>query len=180
MKKIRWQKNSAQKQKRTVNKVEKTKRELYINFSATDKFNEINYELKSIIREAVYQTLEHEDFEYPAEVSLTLCSPEYIHALNKKYRNVDKPTDVLSFPLYENGDFDPYECSMGAALGDIVISIARAKEQAKELGHSFLREVAFLTVHSTLHLLGYDHERSKEDDELQCRLQKEIVEKLNV
>jgi probable rRNA maturation factor len=82
----------------------------------------------------------------------------------------------LSFPLYDNGEFDELECSMGAALGDIVISVPRAKEQADELGNSFLREVAFLTVHSTLHLLGYDHERSAEDDELQCRIQKNIIE----
>ena len=98
--------------------------------------------------------------------------------LNKEYRGVDRPTDVLSFPLYEDGNFDPVECSMGAALGDIVISIPRAKEQATELGNSFIREVAFLTIHSTLHLLGYDHERSSKDDEIQCKKQREIIEKM--
>ena len=156
------------------------KRELYVNFSATEKFEEINYELKIAVRSAVYATLEREGFKYPAEVSVTFCSAEYIHELNNKYRNVDRPTDVLSFPMYENGEFDDAECQLGAPLGDIVISIPRAKEQAEELGNSFVREVAFLTVHSTLHLLGYDHERSKEDDELQCRLQKEIIETLNL
>ena len=154
--------------------------ELYVNFSATDKFSEIDYELKLAIRRAVLATLAREGFEYPAEVSVTLCSAEYIHQLNKKYRGVDRPTDVLSFPLYEDGEFDEAECQLGAPLGDIVISIPRAKEQAKELGNSFIREVAFLTVHSTLHLLGYDHERSTEEDELQCRLQKEIIETLNI
>lgn len=152
------------------------KRELYINFLASEPFDEINYELKKTIRDAILLTLEYEKFNYPAEVSVTLCSAEYIHCLNKKYRGVDRPTDVLSFPLYDNGEFDELECSMGAALGDIVISVPRAKEQADELGNSFLREVAFLTVHSTLHLLGYDHERSAEDDELQCRIQKNIIE----
>ena len=151
------------------------KRELYINFSATDKFEEVNYELKLAIRCAIYATLEREGFKYPAEVSVTLCSADYIHELNKKYRGVDRPTDVLSFPLYENGEFDDAECQLGAPLGDIVISIPRAKEQAVELGNSFVREVSFLAIHSTLHLLGYDHERSPEDDELQCRLQKEII-----
>ena len=151
-------------------------RELYINFLATEPFDEINYELKKTIRDAVLLTLEYEKFDYAAEVSVTLCSAEYIHSLNKKYRGVDRPTDVLSFPLYEDGAFDEVECSMGAALGDIVISVPRAKEQAAELGNSFLREVAFLTVHSTLHLLGYDHERSEEDDEMQCRIQKNIIE----
>ncbi|MBE6537009.1 MAG: rRNA maturation RNase YbeY [Ruminococcaceae bacterium] len=156
------------------------KRELYINFSATDKFEEISYELKAAVRSAVYATLERESFKYPAEVSVTFCSAEYIHELNKQYRGVDRPTDVLSFPLYENGEFDEAECQFGAPLGDIVISVPRAKEQALELGNSFLREVAFLTIHSTLHLLGYDHERSDEDDELQCRLQREIIETIDI
>lgn len=152
------------------------KRELYIHFSATESFEEINYVLKSVIRAAVTATLEYENFPYPAEVSVTLCSAEHIHNLNKQYRGVDRPTDVLSFPMYEDGCFDPDECMLGAPLGDIVISVPRAKEQAEELGNTFLREVAFLTVHSTLHLLGYDHERSDEDDETQCRIQKEIIE----
>ena len=153
-------------------------RDLYINFSATEKFPEINYELKSAVRSAILATLDRDGFEYSAEVSVTFCSAEHIHKLNFEFRGVDKPTDVLSFPLYDNGDFDPDECQMGAALGDIVISVPRAREQAEELGNSFIREVAFLSVHSTLHLLGYDHERSAEEDELQCRLQKEIIESI--
>ncbi len=151
------------------------KRELYINFSTTDKFPEIGYELKKTIREAVMMTLAYEDFDYPAEVSVTLCSAEYIRSLNKKYRGIDRPTDVLSFPIYEDGEFPREECLPAAMLGDIVISIPRAKEQAAELGNSFMRELAFLTVHSMLHLLGYDHERSSDEDELQCKIQKEIV-----
>ena len=153
-------------------------RDLYINFSATERFPEIDYVLKLAVRDAIYATLEREGFEYPAEVSVTFCSAEHIHKLNLEFRGVDKPTDVLSFPLYENGEFAPDECQMGAALGDIVISVPRAKEQAEEIGNSFIREVAFLAVHSTLHLLGYDHERSAEDDELQCRLQREIIESI--
>ena len=156
------------------------KRSLNIYFSATERFPEISYELKALIRSAIAATLEYESFPYDAEVSVTLCSAEYIHSLNKEYRGVDRPTDVLSFPMYEDGSFPPDECLMGAPLGDIVISIPRAKEQAVELGNSFLREVAFLTVHSMLHLLGYDHERSAEDDEKQCRIQKEIVASLKL
>ena len=95
--------------------------------------------------------------------------------MNKTYRKVDRPTDVLSFPLYENGEFDPIECSMGAALGDIVISVPRTREQANELGNSFEREAAFLAIHSTLHLLGYDQERSEEEDKLQCEKQQNII-----
>ena len=151
-------------------------RDLYISFSATESFPEINYELKLAVRTAILATLDREGFEYPSEVSVTFCSAEHIRKLNLEYRGVDKPTDVLSFPLYEDGEFDPDECQLGAALGDIVISVPRAKEQAEELGNSFIREVAFLAIHSTLHLLGYDHERSDEEDELQCRLQREIIE----
>lgn len=157
-----------------------SKRSLLIRFSATRKFEEIDYYFKSVVRRAVMATLEHEKFPYDAEVSVTLCDNAYIRELNKQYRNKDKHTDVLSFPIYDNGEFDMGECISGAVLGDIVISLERAREQAIEIGNSFLREVAFLCVHSTLHLLGYDHERSKEDDELQCRLQNEIIEKIEI
>ena len=155
-------------------------RKLIIRFSKTRDFDEVNYYFKSVIRKAILKTLEHEKFKFDAELSVTLCDNAYIKKLNKAYRDKDKPTDVLSFPMYENGEFDISECISGAVLGDIVISLEGAKEQAKELGNSFLREVAFLTVHSTLHLLGYDHERSKEEDELQCKIQKEIVNSLEI
>ena len=155
-------------------------RKLLIRFSKTREFEEINYYFKSVIRKAILATLEHEKFKFDAELSVTLCDNAYIRELNKTYRGKDKPTDVLSFPMYENGEFDISECISGAMLGDIVISLERAGEQAKELGNSFLREVAFLTVHSVLHLLGYDHERSKEEDELQCKIQKEIVNSLEI
>jgi probable rRNA maturation factor len=151
------------------------KRKLVIRFSATKGFEEIDYQLKDVVRRAILATLEEESFPYDAEASVTFCDNSFIRTLNNKYRNMDKHTDVLSFPIYDNGEFDMSECISGAVLGDIVISLERAKEQAEEIGHSFLDEVAFLTIHSTLHLLGYDHERSKEEDELQCRLQKKIL-----
>ena len=156
------------------------KRELHISFSATEKFPEISYELKLALRRAILATLDYEEFIYPAEVSVTLCSAEYIRELNKTYRGKDSETDVLSFPLYEDGDFDPIECSVAATLGDIVISIERAKEQAKEIGNTFLEEIAFLVIHSMLHLLGYDHERSPEDDEAQCNAQREIIKTVEI
>ncbi len=156
------------------------KRELKINFSATKKFPEIDYYFKSVIRSAVHETLEYLEFPYSSEVSVTLCDAEYIHSLNKKYRNVDKPTDVLSFPLYEDGELDDMDYTDVAVLGDVVISIPRAHEQAKEIGNTFLEEIAFLTVHSLLHLLGYDHERSEEDDRVQCELQREITARLEI
>ena len=155
-------------------------RSLRIKFSATKKFEEINYNLKSIVREAVMRTLDYEGFIYDAEVSVTFCDNAYIRKLNKKYRNKDKATDVLSFPMYDDGEFDPAECISGAVLGDIVISLERAKEQAAEIGNSFVHEVAFLTVHSTLHLLGYDHERSAEEEEAQCIAQREIIIEMEI
>ncbi len=157
-----------------------TKRKVMIRFAATEKFEKVDYYLKTVIRRAVTETLEYEKFPYDAEVSVTLCDNAYIRKLNKQYRNKDKHTDVLSFPIYDGGEFDMGECISGAILGDIVISLERAAEQAKEIGNSFLREVAFLTVHSTLHLLGYDHERSAEDDELQCKKQNEIINSVEI
>ncbi len=157
-----------------------SKRNLMIRFSATRKFDEADYYFKTVIRRAILATLARDGFPYDAEVSVTFCDNAYIRGLNLKYRGRDKHTDVLSFPIYEGGNFDAQECESVAMLGDIVISLERAREQAAELGNSFLYEVAFLTVHSTLHLLGYDHERSKEDDELQCRLQKEIIQTIEI
>ena len=156
------------------------KRELYIDFSATDRFDEADYYLKLVLRRAIFATLEYEEFALPARVSVTLCDNGHIHALNKQYRGVDRPTDVLSFPLYEDGDFSDAELLGEAELGDIVLSLERAKEQAMEIGHTFLEEVAFLAVHSTLHLLGYDHERSQADDEDQCKRQREIVKNIEI
>ena len=155
-------------------------RELYITFSATRRFEESSYALKRVVREAIKATLDYEDFPYDAEVSVTFCDNEYIRGLNNEFRGIDRHTDVLSFPMYEDGDFDEAECAMGAVLGDIVISIDRAKEQAAELGNSLHREIAFLAIHSTLHLLGYDHERSSEEDEIQCSKQRDIIETVNI
>ena len=153
---------------------------LIVKFSATKKFDEINYTVKRAIRSAIAHTLDYECFGYDAEVSVTFCDNAYIRALNKKYRNKDKATDVLSFPMYEDGDFDPVECVGGAMLGDIVISVERTREQAQELGNTFLHEISFLAIHSTLHLLGYDHERSKDDEEAQCLAQREIISEMGI
>ena len=118
--------------------------------------------LRRLIKAAVNAALDFEDFTADCEVSVTLTDNEKIHRLNREYRNVDRPTDVLSFPLCDWEDegqaFGPM------ALGDIVLSLEKAKEQAEAYGHSYEREVAFLTVHSMLHLLGYDHETSEEDE----------------
>ncbi len=156
------------------------KRGLMINFTATKPFDEVDYELKLAVRRAIEATLEYEAFQFDAQVSVTFCTNAYIRALNSKFRGVDKHTDVLSFPMYEDGDFDMSECISGAMLGDIVISVDRAKEQAEELGNSFVREVCFLAIHSTLHLLGYDHERSEDEEEAQCLAQREIIAEMEI
>ena len=91
-----------------------------------------------------------------AEISILLCQNEYIHTLNKQYRNIDRPTDVLSFALNE-GEDDGYDGPDTALLGDIIISLDKVREQATEFGHSFERELAYLTIHGMLHILGYDH-----------------------
>ena len=117
---------------------------------------------------------------FNSEVSVTLCDNDYIKELNKKYRGKDSETDVLSFPLYDFSSEELFGNQDTVPLGDIVISIERAKVQAKELGNTFLTEIAFLAIHSTLHLLGYDHERGAEDEEAQCSAQREIISTLEI
>ena len=154
---------------------------LRIYFSADKKHDEDFYALKRTVREAIRATLFHEMFDFDTEVSVMFCSNGYIRELNKEYRQKDAPTDVLSFPMYTKEEID--SCVLGEedliTLGDIVISLERAREQAKELGNSFLREIAFLAIHSTLHLLGYDHELSPEEEERQCERQRAIIETLD-
>ena len=137
----------------------------------------IKYKLKMLIREAVEATLDFEDYRNTCEVSVTFTDNEGIRELNNKFRQIDRPTDVLSFPLFDfEGDTEePPVDEIMNMLGDIVISLERAHEQADEFGHSFEREVAFLTVHSMLHLLGYDHEISEEDDKNMRARQSEIM-----
>ncbi len=113
--------------------------------------------VRLLIRRCCNAVLLMEEFGDSAEISVRFVDNEQIKELNKEYRDIDKATDVLSFPLGENGVYDHNPSSGAALLGDIVISMQRAMEQAEEYGHSLDREVAFLTVHSMLHLLGYDH-----------------------
>ena len=114
--------------------------------------------VRLLVRRCCNAVLLYEDFKEPAEVSVTFVDDERIHSLNKEYRDVDSSTDVLSFPLGENGVYDKNNDTGALLLGDIVISIPTAVRQAKTYGHSLQREIGFLTVHSLLHLLGYDHE----------------------
>ena len=114
--------------------------------------------LRMLVRRCCIAVLQTENFPHSAEISVTFVNDEQIHELNREYRNIDRPTDVLSFPLGENGEYDSNPETGAKMLGDVVISMETALSQAEKYGHSFSREVAYLTAHSVLHLLGYDHE----------------------
>lgn len=114
-----------------------------------------------------------------AEVSVTLTNNAYIHVLNRDYRGIDRPTDVLSFALHESEEPEIVDGPEVDMLGELVISVERAEEQAKEYGHSLRREIAFLTVHGMLHLLGYDHMEDEEREEME-REQRFVMEQLGI
>ncbi len=139
-------------------------------------------QIKNLIRKAIRTTLHSEKFPDDAEVSVTLTDNEEIHILNRQYRGVDRPTDVLSFPMAEDdeniGDFDMDKAAV--LLGDIVISVEKIEEQANEYMHSFERELAYLTIHSTLHLLGYDHVNSREEEKEMTQKQDKIIESMGL
>ena len=139
---------------------------------------ESNGKYEEIIKRVIKQCFKEEKIENSKlYISITLTNPEHIHEINKKYRNVDRATDVLSFPMFEkseieekirNNDFQHED-----VLGDIVISIEKVEEQAKEYGHSFEREFAYMLVHGFYHLMGYDH--IEENDKVIMRKKEEIV-----
>lgn len=113
------------------------------------------------------------------EVSVTIVDNEEIRKINNKFRNIDRATDVLSFPLIDFDNESLPDDGSKIYLGDIIISIERAKEQAKEYGHSIDREIGFLTAHSMLHLLGYDHMVPEEEKEMFAK-QEEILNNLGL
>lgn len=158
-------------------------RHVKIYFENEQEKEKITYQMKLLLRRGVIETLDRENYSRDVEISITFTDNEKIHALNKKFRDVDRPTDVLSFPLfdYEEGESeDDTPEGLDTVLGDIVISLERAREQANEFGHSFEREVTFLCVHSMLHLLGYDHERSEEEDAEMRAKQHEIMDAIGL
>lgn len=115
--------------------------------------------LRMLVRRCCNAVLRLEEFDSPAEISVTFVDNKQIHELNKQYRQKDAPTDVLSFPMGENGVYDINHDTGAKILGDIVLSMEKAVEQADRFDHSLDREVGYLTAHSVLHLLGYDHEK---------------------
>ena len=116
---------------------------------------------EEIIQSVVETVLKLEKIKHDVSIYITLTNNEEIHKINKEYRDVDRPTDVLSFPMYEREEIaklrEEKMDEIEEILGDIIISIPKIKEQAEEYGHSYERELAYLTTHGMLHLLGYDH-----------------------
>ncbi|AUS96388.1 rRNA maturation RNase YbeY [Clostridium thermosuccinogenes] len=130
----------------------------------------ITDEIENLIRNAAELSLELQGFTLPAEIDILLVDDEKIREINNEHRNIDSPTDVLSFPMVDmkegviisdEGDYDLDENTL--ILGDIVVSLETAKRQAEEYGHSFERELAFLVTHGSYHLLGFDHMEPEEE-----------------
>jgi len=128
--------------------------------------------VEELIRTCAFRVLESEKVDFDAEIDVTVVDEEEIRRLNREYRKKDTITDVLSFPMYEfyNGEpcekLEPEPDTGKVMLGDMILCYTRALEQAESYGHSPARECGYLTTHSALHLLGYDHERGVEDAEL--------------
>lgn len=129
-------------------------------------------EVRALVEKCARNVLSRENVDFPAEIDITVVDADTIREMNAEYRSKDSVTDVLSFPMYEFYNGEPREeldeepdtgCVM---LGDMILCYTRACEQAKEFGHSAARECGYLTTHSMLHLLGYDHERNDEDTRL--------------
>lgn len=137
---------------------------------------EINYKL---IEKVISEALRYEGVNDNTEVSVTIVDNEEIRKINNKFRNIDRATDVLSFPLIDFDNESLPDDGSKIYLGDIIISIERAKEQAKEYGHSIDREIGFLTAHSMLHLLGYDHMVPEEEKDMFAK-QEEILNNLGL
>lgn len=147
----------------------------------SEEITEAQLEELKRVAEAV---AEAEECNFDAEISLTITDNAGIREINREYRGIDRATDVLSFPMLEFGDDETdagFETDNGLVmLGDIVISIERAKEQALEFGHSLRRELAFLTAHSMLHLLGWDHVDDPEGEAHMIEKQNEVLNKLGI
>ena len=145
---------------------------------------EFTEDLERAVKSVCEAVLAEEECDFDAEISLTLTDDESIREINREHRGIDKPTDVLSFPMLEF-DGDCYDVeeepdSGLVVLGDIVISMERAAAQAEEYGHSLKRETAFLTAHSMLHLLGYDHVDDEEGERVMREKQDKILNGLNI
>lgn len=150
-----------------------------------------DFDEDAYVEKVILAALDYVDCPYEAEVNVLFTDNAGIHEMNKEFREIDRPTDVLSFPMVSYdipGNFDTLEEEQGECfhpetgellLGDIVLSYDKIKEQAKEYGHSELRELCFLVAHSMLHLAGYDHMEEEEREQME-QMQKEILDQLEI
>ncbi len=134
---------------------------------------------EELINSVIAESLRYEGVSDNCEVSVTIVDNDEIHSINLKHRGIDRPTDVLSFPLINFEKETLPNDGSKIYLGDIIISIEKAEEQAKEYGHSLDREIGFLTAHSMLHLLGYDH-MVEDEEKIMFKKQEEILNNLNL
>ncbi len=139
-----------------------------------------NSEYKKLLTRVLKKCFEEEKLnDKNLYVNIVLTNPENIRKINKEYRNIDKETDVLSFPMFEKGEIEQIKEQNEDVLGDIVISIDRVKKQAKEYEHSFERELSYMVVHGFYHLMGYDHIKEKDKKEMRKK-EENILQQLNI
>ena len=142
-----------------------------------------NKEYEEIINKVLNECFKNEGLtKLKLYISITLTVPEEIQKINKQYRNIDKPTDVLSFPMFQKEELEELiqsDYPVEDVLGDIIISIPKVEEQAVEYGHSFERELAYMVVHGFYHLMGYDHMNDNDKKEMRKK-EDEILNKLHI
>ncbi len=151
--------------------------EVYLDAQVPDDFvDRVDMEMLNAV---ITRALDNEGWAAAVEISLVITDDEAIQDLNRRFRGIDQPTDVLSFPLLENSaesNIFVLPPENVVHLGDIVISLPRTEEQAREYGHSFERELAYLAVHGTLHLLGYDHETEDERNRMREKEERALID----
>ncbi len=152
---------------------------IYVYYSDEQDKIKLDFNAEELIEKCTEQALVEEEIDESAEVSVTFVDNEKIRALNNEHRGIDRETDVLSFPAFTDDGFEVNPENDAIILGDIVISLEKAKAQSEEYGHSMLRETAFLIAHSLFHLLGYDHETEAEEKEM-FEKQENVLQRLGI
>ena len=149
-------------------------------FVNRQKEEQVSAELRAFLRKCIRATLIADGYDDFFEVYVTLVNDSQIHQMNLEHRGVDAPTDVLSFPMGEDGVYDIDPETGAYMLGDVVLNVSRIRQQAEEYGHSFEREAGYLTIHSILHLLGYDHVDEGEMKKQMRAKEEQVLESLHL